>query len=112
MVGKQNQLALLEIEANAPGGVGQHQGGDAQPAKNAHREGDFFRGVSLVRVDAALHHGDGSSSDGTEDQASAMAFDRGAGKVGYVAVRDGDGVLDAVGERTQPGAEHNGHALA
>ena len=109
VVGEQDQLALLEIQPDAAGGVGDHQGGDSQAPQDAYRKGDFFRGISLVGVDAALHDRDRRAGDGADDQAAAVAFHGGLREMGDGRVGNGDRLLDPLRERAQAGAEHDGH---
>ncbi len=74
------------------------QGSDSQAPQDADGKGDFLRGVSLIGVDAALHHRDRRSGERAHDQAAAMALYGRPRKMRDVLVGECDRLLHLVRE--------------
>ena len=56
-------------------------------------------------MDAALHDGDGDSSDGAKDEVAGVSLDSGCGEVGDLSVGNARGVVDVLGEVAKAGAK-------
>ena len=112
VIREQHEFTLPQVQPDAAGGIGNHQGRNAQSPKDADRERDFFRRVSLVGVNAALHDRHWRFAMVTHHQASAMPLHSGARKVGNIRIGDDACLLDSICERAQARAENNGHPWA
>ena len=73
VIADDHERALLVLQIDSAGGVGQNRGADAEPAQDAHGERDLLRGVAFVEMDAALHRGDGDIPDFADYQAAGVA---------------------------------------
>ena len=109
VIGDQNQLALLEIEPDTAGSVGDDQGGDAQAPQDANGKRNFFRAKPLVSMDAALHHGDRRAGYSANEQASAVALHRRSRKMWNVLIGNRDRMLNTLCKRSQSGAKNHSH---
>ena len=73
LVGDEHQLPGVPVLADAPGGVGDHQGVAAQQAQHPHGVGHLLIGIALVVVHPALHHGHGLAVQHAAPQAALVA---------------------------------------
>ena len=88
------------------GGVGQDDDPGAQGVEEQDGLDDEARVVALVQVEPTLEHDDGPAAEATQRAAGptwpgAVA----AGQPGRSVERDGDGVLEVVGQAAEAGAE-------
>ena len=58
VVADEDERALLIIEIDAAGGIGEDDGADAHASEDAHGEDNLLRRIAFVEMDAALHDGD------------------------------------------------------
>ena len=87
-------------------------GADSHAAEDAHGEGDFMSGISLVEMHAALHDGDGDRVGVADHELSGVADGGGARECGDFGVGNAGGVGEGIGERAQAGAEDQADAWA
>src|SRR5580692_11807545 len=59
VIADHDERALRVAEVDASSGVGEDDGANAHASEDADRERDFLRRISFVKMDAALHDGDG-----------------------------------------------------
>ena len=64
--------------------------------------------AGFIIVSAALHHGDAGAFPGSDDESPGVARDAGGRKAGQVPVGDLDRLAQAVGDRAEARAEHDG----
>jgi hypothetical protein len=105
VVADQHQRAWREAVADAAGRVGHDQRLCAESNQRARREGRVSKIVALVEMHAPLHGRALHALERTEHQLAGVALDARHRKVRNVAVVDGDGVLEAVGERAESAAQ-------
>ena len=76
VIADQNQGALREPEIDASGGVGDDEGANPHAREYPDGKSDLLRGVSLIKMNAALHGSDRDGAGIADDQTSGVA-DRG-----------------------------------
>ena len=65
--------------------------------------------ISLIGVDAALHHRDGSIRNGAENQPAAMPFDARLRKMGNIAISNTSRLFNPRREGPQSGSKYDTH---
>ena len=105
MVADDHERPRPERRVDAARRIRQDDDPGAEPPEQQHRLDDESRIVALVHVEAALEHDDGLAGQPSEQQPPDMAR-RGRGRpAGQLGERDGDGILDVVGEPAEAGAQ-------
>ena len=106
MVADQHQRALLIIEIDAARRVGEDDRANSHASEHAHREGDFVRRISFIKMYAALHHGDRERARLPDYQLSSMSDCSGSRKRRNIGVRDACCVCERVSKAAETGAEN------
>ena len=92
VVADQDQRALLVIQIDAAGCVGEDDGTNSHAAEDAHGEGDLLRRISFIEMNAALHHGYRSHARFADYHLSGMADGSRAREGGDFVEMDSGGV--------------------
>jgi hypothetical protein len=112
VVANQDQRALLIVEIDSAGGVGEDDGADSHASEDAHGEGDLLRRVTFVKMHAALHHGHGDGGRFADDHLSGVADGGGTREGRDFGVWDFCRVGERIGEAAEAGAEDEADARA
>ena len=109
MVADDHQVAHVIAEVRSAGGVGHKQGPD--PDLHHHADGEDHLGhlVPLVIVDAPLHGDDAFPAESADDEIALVADGGGDGESRDVAVGDGEGLFDFVGQFAKAAAQDDAH---
>jgi hypothetical protein len=99
------ERTLLVSQIDTSGGVGEDDGTNSHPAKDAHGEDDFLRGVSLIEVDTALHDGDWSGAGFADHHLSGVTDGGGAREGGNFVEGDWGSFGQRAGKAAEAGAE-------
>ena len=105
MVRQEHEGAGLEVQVDAPGGVGEDKGAHAQLGHHPHGQGDLLLGVALVVVDAAPQGGHGPAPAGAQHKGPLVSLHRGQGEAWDVREGDDGLVLQPVAEISQAAAQ-------
>ena len=79
----------MKFGIDSAGSVGDDERAAAEERQHAGGEGDLGGGVALIKVHAALQHGDRRGGNMAEDEAACVADDAGGGEVRDVGIGDG-----------------------
>src|SRR5260370_37276004 len=101
VVTDQNQRALLIAEIDTPSGVGENHGTNSHAAKHAHGKRDFLRGVTLIKMHAALHCGDHDVASFADYHLTCVADRSRTWKRRNLGVRDAHSFAERVSESAQ-----------
>ena len=105
VVADHHQRSGPERRIEPAGRIREHDHARAEAAEQQHRLDDEPRRVALVEVEAALEHDDGLAAERPEQQPADVARGRRGRPARQLVERDGDGVLEIVGEAAQPRAQ-------
>lgn len=112
VVANQDQRALLIVEVDSSGGVGEDDGADSHASEDAHGEGDLMGRVAFVEMDAALHRGHGDGGRVADDELSGVTDGGGTREGRDFGVWDFCCVGEGIGEAAETGAEDEADAGA
>lgn len=84
-----------------PGRVGDDQQFDPQRLHDAHGERHFLHRVAFVEMEAAFHHDNWQTDEGSADELTGMGLHGRVRHVGDVGVRDFHLPLDLLGKRPE-----------
>ncbi len=101
VVSDEEQPAGAQLAVDAPGGIGDHQKLGSQLPQHPHREDDFLRGIPLIEVHPALHHGHRDPVASAQHQATGVADRGGNGEMRDLPERDGRRKFQLVGKGPQ-----------
>src|SRR5580698_5830104 len=107
VIGKQHQIALLHVQANATRCIRDDQRLHAQQTQHANRKPHFFRRVTFIRMHAALHNRYGNAIKCADDQPSAMLWNGLLCEMWNVCKGNGCRIRDMVGESAKPGSKND-----
>jgi hypothetical protein len=106
MIADDHQRALLELQVNAPCGIGQDRSPNPHAAQHAHGKRDFLRRVALVEMNPPLHRRHRNASGFADNHLAGVPNRRGTRKMRDVGVGDASGIGEFVGKAAQAGTEH------
>ena len=107
MVPDDHHVSGAVVRVDAPGGVGEDEGPDAQQLQHPDVNDQLLKGVALIGVKAAGHADNPPARHGAEDQLPGVGGHGGEQKVGDVGVVHFHRVLDGLGEGSQAGAQND-----
>ena len=107
MVLDDHQVADVEVEAHAAGGIGNEEFLDAHGHHHADGEDDQVHPVAFIVVDAALHRDDALPAELSDDEVAFVADGGGHGEAGNVLVGDDERLLDLVGQLAEAASQHD-----
>ena len=105
VVGHDHQRARAERRIEPAGRVGQDDDPRAEGMEQQDRLDDEARVVALVQVEAALEHDHGPPAEAAQQQPADVARRGRRRPARQVAERDGDRILEVVGQAAQTGAQ-------
>ncbi len=112
MIANDNQCATSVSRVDAPSGIGEHDSFDPHAGENAHGKRNLLRRISLVKVNASLHGGDGDAIDGADDQIAGVADRCALRERRNLRIRNAMRVPQIVGEASESGAQDKCDARA
>src|SRR5260370_23032828 len=109
VIADDHEAALHEFPFDATRGVGEDHGLYAHARENADGKGDLFRGVTFIKMDAALHPGNGNCSHFSDDELSRMADGSGLRIMRNFRVRNFRSSSEFVGKCAKPRTKNQGN---
>ena len=101
------QAALREIQVDPARRVGDNERFHAEERHHAHRHGDILQVITLIIVEAPLHHAHALPVEGARPPASGVTGCGRHGEAGYVLVVDVLCVLEGIDVVAEPRTEDN-----
>ena len=80
---------------------------DTQLLHDAHGKGDLLHGITLVKMEPALHGDDAPPLEQAENHPPLVSLDRRDGKTGNLLVIERKPSVDLLGEIPEPGTQNN-----
>ena len=105
VVRDQHELAGREILAHPAACIRGDKGAGAEAPEHPHAEDGPVGGMTFVEVCTPFHHGERHARERSDHERPRVSERRRNGPARNLAVRDLDGVLDAVGEAAETGAQ-------
>ncbi len=106
MVFDEHQIPGLQVRVDATGGIRDDERLAPEVARNAHGQCDLVWRVPFVEMNASLKAQDLRPFHLAEDNPARMPRHRGLGIAFQLLGRNGDRILELIGEGTQPGAQN------
>src|SRR5579859_1779488 len=106
VVFQDHQAALLELQVDSTGSVGQQRSLYTHARKDTHGKRDSLHGIAFIVVDAARHHRYRRLANLPNHQISSMANGAGAWEVGNRGIRNHLGIIELFRERPQARAQY------
>ena len=106
-VGQHHQAALREIQVDPARRVGDNERFHAKERHHAHRHGDILQVISLIIVEAPLHHAHALPVEGACPPASGVTGGGGHGESRDVLIVDVLCVLEGIDVIAEPRTEDN-----
>jgi len=110
MVGDQHDVTRHVLRMDRAGGVGQDHGLHAQQLHDADRQRDVLQVVAFIEMGPPLLHKHRHALKLADQDPACMAKHSRLRPVRDVRALQNIGVLDGVGQITQPGAQHQAYA--
>ena len=106
-VGEHHQAALREIQVDPARRIGDNERLHAKERHHAHRHGDILQVITLIIVEAPLHHAHALPVEGARPPASGVTGCGGHGESGDVLIVDVLCVLEGIDVIAEPRTEDN-----